>query len=252
LKLAADCIVEGIQRALEEKNFRLGHKTAIEEYLNETEAAEQQKKEKLRQKRQKRKEKKKGKKPNEEVPSPTNSSKANLDEEDLENINETKDTKSTNKHEKHHGQPLSQENKPPNEESKDQKKQPKNKNLLNSPIFDKASTNSNTPESRTSFEKNMTHLSDQKKPQETKPVAKKVNKNFKNSQNQDHQETISDERERNLLLAMGWNEESLEAEVVVDEKDVNSLKQKWKEIETSRANFRKNAKEKFMNLMSSK
>jgi len=252
LKLAADCIVEGIQRALEEKNFRLGHKTAIEEYLNETEAAEQQKKEKLRQKRQKRKEKKKGKKPNEEAPSPTNSSKANLDEEDFDSINETKDTKSANKNkdsEKHHGPPLSHEantNKPPNEESKDQKKQQKNKNILNSPIFDKASTNSNTPESRTSFEKNMAHLSDQKKPLETKPMGK----NSKNGKNQ--KETISDERERNLLLAMGWSEEPSEAEVVVDEKDLHSLKQKWKEIETSRANFRKNAKEKFMSLMSSK
>jgi len=98
----------------------------------------------------------------------------------------------------------------------------------------------------------MTHLSDQKKPQETKIKGKNKNQNAKIDPNQNNIFSISDERERNLLLAMGWNDNPSEAEPVVDEKEVNILKQKWKEIETSRANFRKNAKEKFMSLMTSK
>ncbi len=89
------------------------------------------------------------------------------------------------------------------------------------------------------------HLSDQKKPQAN-------GKNKNQNANQNNIFSISDERERNLLLAMGWNDNPSEAEPVVDEKEVNILKQKWKEIETSRANFRKNAKEKFMSLMTSK
>jgi len=46
LNLTATCFLENIEAVVDKKLAKIGHKTILEEYLNEEEAAEQMKKEK--------------------------------------------------------------------------------------------------------------------------------------------------------------------------------------------------------------
>ena len=140
---------------------------------------------------------------------------------------------------------------PPGRKKDDKKSK---KNAASSPLNDKVSTDSNTPETKKTAEKNPTIKKGKKETdEEEKLEKKKKNAELPNNGNvRNNRFSATDERERSLLLAMGWSEEISENEANVDEKDVRKIKDKWSEIEASRADFRKSAKEKFMRLMYSK
>ena len=53
------------------------------------------------------------------------------------------------------------------------------------------------------------------------------------------------DKEAELLRAMGWSENNSEDNIEIDQNEINQIKKKWKEIVQNRDVFRKNAREKF-------
>jgi len=297
LKVAANCFLDNVGNAVHNKYIKMGHKTIIEEYFKDIEAAEELKKEKLKRKRIKKKEKKRL-----------------LKLGQLPNTN-NEDHKSNGGTKNEHGEqdiPFSENDKspiPPEHKSQTNfNSTPKNAKTttIKSATLDKKidtggfispssnQHNSQSPINSGSISKfeaspervthtlqelnnnignNTTSTKNEKKRSKkmkmigngkvevSKIVDEKISTHDDDSNNKsirtnkfDSTSTTSIviDKEKELLKAMGWNENNnSEDSIEIDENEITMIKNKWKEIEEHRDVFRKNAREKFKQFIAS-
>eukprot|EP01016_Furgasonia_blochmanni_P001540 TRINITY_DN1059_c0_g2_i4.p1 TRINITY_DN1059_c0_g2~~TRINITY_DN1059_c0_g2_i4.p1 ORF type:complete len:796 (-),score=170.43 TRINITY_DN1059_c0_g2_i4:456-2843(-) len=268
LRISALGICEQIETEIQNKYIRLGHKTLIEEYLNDTEAAAESRKEKLKKKRIKKKEKKRLQKRGDPVPGQPSNGQGGKNRSPSTNEDTASNATAEDAHLHNHNTNTNNTSVISASQSLNGEKGHKNcKSLPPSsddhsvPAKSKIKTTCTSPNSNSKIEmlrekesekhiinKGGTHIS----LGPTSSTSASVENGVESGSRRELQawaeaaSQLSD-REKRLLLSMGWTESMDESSV--DESEIKRFKEKWKEIKAKRDNFRRDAREKFQRLL---